>query len=180
MLLMDAFALPTSTSTTSSSLLCCHGCSSARGLTGPAPRRGSAWRRTRPRGSRPGRCGCPGSAPRAGRERAGSAARLRTSARRRVCPAGSGRTGRPRARPGRGRDRTAPRAGAPNGRGTGGRARPATPRLKICVAVLLEGGVERVDGRLHRDRLVDDRHVAGVALGGLDELLVQVAAPRAG
>ena len=52
---------------------------------------------------------------------------------------------------------------------------PATPPLKICVPVLLEGGVESVDGGFDRDRLMDDRHVAGVPLGGLDELLVEVA-----
>ena len=71
-LLMDWFALSTSTVTTSSSwLLFAMGVRSARDPTGPARRRGSASRRTRPPGYRPGRCGFPGSVPRSDRERAG-------------------------------------------------------------------------------------------------------------
>ena len=47
--------------------------------------------------------------------------------------------------------------------------------LKICVPILLEGGIERVDGGFDRDRLVDHRHIAHVSLGRLDELLLEVA-----
>ena len=93
--------------------------------------------------------------------------------------AGSGHTGhRHPAHPDRDPDRTVPPAAGPSESGTGGRAARATPRLKICWTVLLESSIQRVDGRLHGDRLVDDRDGAGVTLGRLGKLLVKRAGGR--
>jgi len=72
-----------------------------------------------------------------------------------------------------GRDRTVPRAASQGAPEIGTMAPPATPPLKTCVAILGEGGVQRVDSRLQRHRLVDDRRFAHVPLRGRCQLPVK-------
>lgn len=56
-------------------------------------------------------------------------------------------------------------AEAPSKPGSGGKDYPATPPLKICVGVLLEACLKRIDSGLDRDSLVDDGRFAGIPLG---------------